>query len=1082
MFNNINGYQSKSESVFEILSEIEPEIVALCETKSAQKNTLKRDFKNYELVTKQIKKGKGGILCGVKKNIGTSSVLEVTTVKNDNILTVKISFPKYSIRVVVAYGPQENESVESKDYFFKDLTIEVEACKVNGDHLMLMGDLNSKIEWVNGGISSLSNNGKYLEDIVTKYNLKVLNFSDTCVGKWTHVVRRNNQKSVLDYVIVDDQFNSAVRDFLIDEECLYTPFRRVTENNTVRAQYSDHNTIITKIEMGKNQKESRCTENESDHGTWLLNDDGWKKFFEITNKVPCKVNLNGDSNEEYNKLEKYIKDTMDCSFKKSARKKVKVMSAGKEENSIVKILRKFMKQGKLQRKVASVYVNMIKENNLNIAGQRRIEKVKNVLQELSHNDKLSPNAFWKLKKSLDLKTEVGTSIVLQSGVEVYGESAIKEAYKDEFRYRLRTRTINEDLQSYENLTNALCKLYGEVGSTQSNMKFTTSNLARVIKTLSKKKAPGPDGLPAEVFIHAGRELISSITEIFNNIKVTSSIPKKWNKVNIKTLYKNKGSQKDLENWRGVFLTPTISKLFERYMMTESKEKVENISKFQGGSRPNRSASDQLFLLRASTDHAKYMRKCIYLLLYDFKQCFDSMWLEDSIISLRKIGIQEDILMLIKRLNETSEITVKTPVGNTSEFKVENIVKQGTVLGPLLCSASTAECCEEHKQGGVSIGATSIRSLAYVDDIVDLIESEEDAIEAHNTVTKFTSKKRLELSWKKCSIIPINTTKKNKIPVLKIDGKTVKTEQSAKYLGDIINNKGTNCDMIDDRVQRGNACMVNSLSMVQDLTFGCRTIETTLLLYNSLFLATVLFNSQSWSCLNKKDLEKLKVCQMSYLKRTLKAPRSAANAIVLLELGLLPIEFEIYSRKLMFLHHIVTLDPSDPVKIVYQEQMKYESEKNWANEVKLIKEQINLVIDDEDICATSKSRWKSQVGRAIKEAAINKLNCECKRLKKVTRQYTKLETQEYLLRLPVDDARTAFAYRSGTLDIKCHRHYMYEDLVCRACGEGEENVNHIVNICDQTNCEILDVESKNLDVVIDIVKKIKSHSAKVTGKD
>ena len=164
------------------------------------------------------------------------------------------------------------------------------------------------------------------------------------------------------------------------------------------------------------------------------------------------------------------------------------MSAGKEENSIVKILRKFMKQGKLQRKVASVYVNMIKENNLNIAGQRRIEKVKNVLQELSHNDKLSPNAFWKLKKSLDLKTEVGTSIVLQSGVEVYGESAIKEAYKDEFRYRLRTRTINEDLQSYENLTNALCKLYGEVGSTQSNMKFTTSNLSRVIKTPVQEKS------------------------------------------------------------------------------------------------------------------------------------------------------------------------------------------------------------------------------------------------------------------------------------------------------------------------------------------------------------------------------------------------------------------------------------------------------------------------------------------------------------------------------------------------------------------------------------------------------------------
>ena len=311
------------------------------------------------------------------------------------------------------------------------------------------------------------------------------------------------------------------------------------------------------------------------------------------------------------------------------------------------------------------------------------------------------------------------------------------------------------------------------------MTFTEDKLARVIRTLVKKKAPGPDGLPAEVFIHGGKELITSITACFKNIKTTGTIPKKWNKVNIKTLFKNKGSQKDLENWRGVFLTPNISKLFERYVMTESKDDIENISKFQGGSRPNRSASDQLFLLRACTDHGKYMNKCIYLKLYDFSQCFDSMWLEDSIISLKEIGIEEDRLTVIKRLNETAEITVKTPVGNTSAFEVENIVKQGTVLGPLLCSASTAECCEEHLRGGVSIGSTSIRSLAYVDDIADVDETVEDAMYAHDTVTNFTSKKRLQLSWKKCSIIAINSTKKSKLPVLKIDGKVVKTELNAK---------------------------------------------------------------------------------------------------------------------------------------------------------------------------------------------------------------------------------------------------------------------------------------------------------------
>ena len=151
------------------------------------------------------------------------------------------------------------------------------------------------------------------------------------------------------------------------------------------------------------------------------------------------------------------------------------------------------------------------------------------------------------------------------------------------------------------------------------------------------------------------------------------------------------------------------------------------------------------------------------------------------------------------MNTTSDIIVKTPVGNTTNFMVTNIVKQGTVMGPLLCSASTAECCDEHLRGGMSIGSTSIRSLAYVDDIIDVDEDPDETCEAHNTVLKFTSKKRLELSGKKCVLLAINSNKKTKIPKLLIDGKPVKREDSAKYLGDIINEKGSSSDLIEDRV-------------------------------------------------------------------------------------------------------------------------------------------------------------------------------------------------------------------------------------------------------------------------------------------
>ena len=179
-----------------------------------------------------------------KKNIGTILVLEVTTVNNDNILSVKISFSTYNLRVVVAYGPQENESVELKEEFFKDLETEVEACKVNGDNLMLVGDLNSKIEWKNNKVQPMSNNGMYLANVISNGNLEVLNFSKKCTGKWTHEIRTSGKKSVIDYILVDKEVGNTVTEMLIDEECLYTPFHIVNDRKRKGAQYSDHNTIL----------------------------------------------------------------------------------------------------------------------------------------------------------------------------------------------------------------------------------------------------------------------------------------------------------------------------------------------------------------------------------------------------------------------------------------------------------------------------------------------------------------------------------------------------------------------------------------------------------------------------------------------------------------------------------------------------------------------------------------------------------------------------------------------------------------------------------------------------------------------
>ena len=60
------------------------------------------------------------------------------------------------------------------------------------------------------------------------------------------------------------------------------------------------------------------------------------------------------------------------------------------------------------------------------------------------------------------------------------------------------------------------------------------------------------------------------------------------------------------------------------------------------------------------------------------------------------------------LNSKAEVAVKTQFGKTKPFVVQNIVDQGSVLGPVLCGCSTQEHCSTNK--GVNIGPLRIRSL------------------------------------------------------------------------------------------------------------------------------------------------------------------------------------------------------------------------------------------------------------------------------------------------------------------------------------------------------------------------------------
>ena len=55
--------------------------------------------------------------------------------------------------------------------------------------------------------------------------MEVINVSEKCVGKWTHVIRTTGKSSRLDYVIADEKVEKMITSMIIDESTLLCPFR-----------------------------------------------------------------------------------------------------------------------------------------------------------------------------------------------------------------------------------------------------------------------------------------------------------------------------------------------------------------------------------------------------------------------------------------------------------------------------------------------------------------------------------------------------------------------------------------------------------------------------------------------------------------------------------------------------------------------------------------------------------------------------------------------------------------------------------------------------------------------------------------
>ena len=569
------------------------------------------------------------------------------------------------------------------------------------------------------------------------------------------------------------------------------------------------------------------------------------------------------------------------------------------------------------------------------------------------------------------------------------------------------------------------------------MQITEEDIITAKKRLKKRKAGDSANWRNELIIEGGSEMDKSLMKMSNEILKQDETPKLWEQMKLISTHK-KGLKELLTNKRGLFLTNILSKFFEK--VVEDQIGPVKFDEHQFGGTKHRGTVDPWFILMSLIDEGKRLKKNVYLFFGDLVKCFDRLWLKDCLIDLHEAGAREREIRMLYNLNRVAEITIITPIGETSAIRVNEIVKQGTVFGTKLCCASTGKINSGVESKTVIYPNIYTQTLTFVDDITSpgphhIVQS------AGDRCSKLEEDKQWEFSVDKSKWMCMKFSRNEDVKPLNIVVKQGQVEETEKYkmLGNWANNKG-NMDMqLEDMDKKVTSIAHNINIMCPQNKIGKMEFAAKRHVYLTLAQKSLFFNIEVWTNLRQKDKDKLECIQGKVLKSIFGLPKSTPYWGILYELDILPVHLHLTYKKLMLYHNIVNSDELRKTKTLVEKQKQMGHEECWFGNVKSEAAKIGICLGKQCVLNMKKSKWKKEVKEKISKAFNQEFECRRDSMEKLRFLHTK-GVNTYLKNIFNEDARLAMMIRLNALQIISRNYGQHNQ--CDLCGNDEDNTEHV----------------------------------------
>lgn len=757
---NTQGISGKLECIYKFYENEDIDLFIVVETWLNHWNNLVKDpFINItQSMAQNAKRSKGGILLFGKEHFKT----KIKTIHLDpdcNYCIISID----NIYMACCYFPPSMDNVE-----FINTLQEIMEITQDGETI-ICGDLNARV-------GDITNDSKYnTRGTKLKHFLEDSNF---------HIINPNQNNSSAKFTSFSF-WGAGITDLIITNSEKIEGLS-IHENQSLGG--SDHRPITFQMNIKETVK-------SKEFARWnlkrFLNEETQLKYYnELKNSIDDTkkfIENTDDINICWMKLKQWIEHALKKScgifqFKRKCRKdfwtpellalKDKIVQETKNIQYLLK-----RQQAPVIREGAHLKLKELNHQLRDLLRKQKMKIFQESMNELSKPENLG--AFMKMVKNVNERKKINPGCKLDVDK--------MEQYANHF-----ANTFGQEPNGNATNTN---ETYMNTALNEQDINLDI--IKTCIKDMKMGKSAGFDKLPIEIF-YFGKDLMIKILGIFfKKIEKMKKIPEDWKKALIVPIFKKKGSDLDIKNYRPIALTCVCRRIYEKYIFkTELESFTALLNDNQGGFRANRNTLHQVTLLHEILRQRKDC-KTVFL---DLRAAYD--------LVNRKIlwkTLAKDFKMpstTICKLMELFDFNSSHLVINGKKSNaIENRrgLLQGSSLSPILFNFYINSLMERlKKEDAIYIYGTRINCLFFADDAVIIASSWTSLTRLLHVCEEWSNEYGMEFSASKCILL---STIASPLP-LSFYGKEISKEDKTEYLGIMFKEEGISFeDVISKRTTK-----------------------------------------------------------------------------------------------------------------------------------------------------------------------------------------------------------------------------------------------------------------------------------------